>query len=127
MFQHMHSRAHRRLPQRRQSTIPLVDDRGVRGLSGNCARDVCILYLKRLKTVISLCQNLRLSVDCLFLRSPSRVLYRTELIPRAPKGRRTRTPHPHQFPMLCKRVFITNVPMLDYSKRIDFERLFPIL
>ena len=25
-----------------------------------------------------------LSVDCLFLRSPSRVLYRTELIPRAP-------------------------------------------
>ena len=27
----------------------------------------------------------RLSVDCLFLRSPSRVLYRTELIPRAPK------------------------------------------
>ena len=37
---------------------------------------------------------MRLSVDCLFLRSPSRVLYRTELIPRAPKGRRTRTPHP---------------------------------
>ncbi len=35
-----------------------------------------------------------LSVDCLFLRSPSRVLYRTELIPRAPKWRRTRTPHP---------------------------------
>jgi hypothetical protein len=34
------------------------------------------------------------SVDCLFLRSPSRVLYRTELIPRAPKWRRTRTPHP---------------------------------
>ena len=33
-------------------------------------------------------------VDCLFLRSPSRVPYRTELIPRAPKGRRTRTPHP---------------------------------
>ena len=28
------------------------------------------------------------------LRSPSRVPYRTELIPRAPKGRRTRTPHP---------------------------------
>jgi hypothetical protein len=25
-------------------------------------------------------------VDCLFLRSPSRVPYRTELIPRAPKG-----------------------------------------
>jgi hypothetical protein len=28
-----------------------------------------------------------LSVGCLFLRSPSRVPYRTELIPRAPKGR----------------------------------------
>jgi hypothetical protein len=33
-------------------------------------------------------------VGCLFLRSPSRIPYRTELIPRAPKGRRTRTPHP---------------------------------
>jgi hypothetical protein len=35
-----------------------------------------------------------LCVDCLFLRSPSRVPYRTELIPRAPKWRRTRTPPP---------------------------------
>ena len=35
-----------------------------------------------------------LCVDCLFLRSQSRVPYRTELIPRAPKWRRTRTPHP---------------------------------
>jgi hypothetical protein len=33
-------------------------------------------------------------VGCLFLRSPSRVPYRTQLLPRAPKGRRTRTPHP---------------------------------
>jgi len=34
-------------------------------------------------------------VGCtLSLRSPSRVPYRIELIPRAPKGRRTRTPHP---------------------------------
>jgi len=31
------------------------------------------------------------------LRSPSRVPYRTELIPRAPKGRRTRTPHPESW------------------------------
>jgi len=38
--------------------------------------------------------NPTLSVDCLFLRSPSRVPYRTELIPRAPKWRCTRTPHP---------------------------------
>jgi hypothetical protein len=29
------------------------------------------------------------TVGCLFLRSPSRVPYRTELLPRAPKGRRT--------------------------------------
>ena len=35
-----------------------------------------------------------LCVECLFLRSPSRVPYRTELIPRAPKGLHTRTPHP---------------------------------
>ena len=39
-------------------------------------------------------------VDCLFLRSPSRIPYRTELIPRAPKGRRTRTPHPSRFSTL---------------------------
>ena len=30
-------------------------------------------------------------VECLFLRSPSRVPYRTELLPRAPKGRRTQS------------------------------------
>jgi len=36
----------------------------------------------------------RVCVGCLFLRSPSRIPYRTELIPRAPTGRRTRTPHP---------------------------------
>ena len=34
----------------------------------------------------SLDNGLSLSVDCLFLRSPSRVPYRTELIPRAPNG-----------------------------------------
>ena len=35
-------------------------------------------------------ETLTLSVDCLFLRSPSRVPYRTELIPRAPKLGRER-------------------------------------
>ena len=39
-------------------------------------------------------QNTQVCVGCLFLRSPSQVPYRTELILRAPKGRRTRTPHP---------------------------------
>ena len=46
------------------------------------------VYVVFLNFFVSVC------VDCLFLRSPSRVPYRTELIPRAPKGRRTRTPHP---------------------------------
>ena len=33
-------------------------------------------------------RNRTVCVGCLFLRTPSRVPYRTELIPRAPKGRR---------------------------------------
>ena len=48
----------------------------------------CVPKIPRFTPVLPVC------VDCLFLRSPSRVPYRTELIPRAPKGRRTRTPHP---------------------------------
>ncbi len=42
-----------------------------------------------------------LSVYC--LRSPSRIPYRTELIPRSPKGRRTRS-HPRTL-QLCNRYF----------------------
>ena len=38
------------------------------------------VYVVFLNFFVSVC------VDCLFLRSPSRVPYRTELIPRAPKG-----------------------------------------
>ncbi len=42
-------------------------------------------------------------VGCLFLRSPSRIPYRTELIPRAPKGRRTRTPVSRETPVAPRR------------------------
>ena len=55
--------------------------------AANChgagAAPTSILYL-----VQPIPADMRLSVDCLFLRSPSRVLYRTELIPRAQKWRR---------------------------------------
>ena len=46
------------------------------------------LYLKTNKPKVS---PQSVCVGCLFLRSPSRVPYRTEPIPRAPKGRHTRT------------------------------------
>jgi len=52
------------------------------------------LKFKKMLVLQPIPAYMRLSVGCLFLRSPSRVPYRTELIPRAPKGRCTRTPHP---------------------------------
>jgi hypothetical protein len=71
-----------------------VLDQLVRLLEGEAGREMDVSEVKI--ELSSVC------VECLIgkqrnqfsLRSPSRVPYRTELIPRAPKGRRTRTPHP---------------------------------
>ena len=60
-----------------------------------------------------------------FLRSPSRVPYRTELLPRAPKGRRTRTPHCRAFLNITNHfIFFFSQPCFGTEKWWRYRRDF---